>query len=543
MKGLQINAFLTFIVLFMFKFSPIQADNGTSKVQLIRLKNMMMGGDYAAAYRALRDLEKSDTTSAELYAISGECNFHLKNYPEALERLNRSISIDAAAFPDKYFYLGRTYQVLGELEKASAAYQQFMDKPTKDADRKKEAVAYLDQCRRAIEMLKNPVNVSIKNLGELINSEGPEYNPSISADGNTLIFTTRRLENTGNKADPEDGKPFEDIYMAQRDSLTGKWTEPKPVEGKLNTEGHDANMGLSPDGSQIYVYRNSSYGSGEIWVSKRGKTGKWGEAKKVEGDINSTYFESSASVSSDGKTLYFVSERPRGGFGMGDVYRAKRISKTEWGKAENLGSVVNDEYDQIGVFIHPDGKTLYYATNSPKSLGGYDIFTTVFENGKWSEPKNLGFPINTTGDERFFALSTDTKTAWFSSNRNGGFGDLDLWEIDFSKLVKDTVAKEVAVQVPKGPVLSIISGKIIDSDAGQTIETDFTISEKSTGTQIQASSDENGYYFATLEGEKDYTITINNPLYKSYTFDFFLKSSDKGTFTIEKIIVLERIIK
>jgi len=543
MKGIQINAFLIIIVLSLFSFKSLQADNGTSKVQLIRLKNMMMGGDYAAAYRALRDLEKSDTTSAELYAISGECNFHLKNYPEALERLNRSISIDMASFPDKYFYLGKTYQVLGELEKASTAYQQFIDKQTKDADKKKEAIAYLDQCRRAIEMLKNPINVSIKNLGELINSEGPDYNPSISADGNTLIFTTRRLENTGKFTDPEDGKPFEDIYISQRDSATGKWTEPKPVEGKLNTDGHDANMGLSPDGSQIYVYRNSSYGSGEIHISKRGKTGKWGEAKKVEGDINSTYFESSASVSSDGKTLYFVSERPRGGYGMGDIYVAKRISKTEWGKSENLGAAVNDEYDQIGVFIHPDGKTLYYATNSPKSLGGYDIFKSVLENGKWSEPKNLGFPINTTGDERFFALSTDTKTAWFSSNRNGGFGDLDLWEIDFSNLVKDTVAKETPVQVPKGPVLSIISGKIIDSDAGQTIETDISISEKSTGKAIQASSDENGYYFATLEGDKDYIVTINNPLYKSYTFEFFLKSSDKGTFTMEKIIVLDRIKK
>ena len=543
MKGIQINAFFFLIVLNLFSYSPIIADNGTSKVQLIRLKNMMMGGDYAAAYRALRVLEKSDSTSAELYAISGECNFHLKNYPEALERLNRSISIDAASFPEKYFFLGRTYQFLGELEKASAAYQQFIEKQTKDADVKEEAIAYLDQCRRAIEMLKKPVNVSIKNLGELVNSENPEYNPSISADGYTLIFTTRRLENTGKNTDPEDGKPFEDIYMSQKDSLTGKWSEPKPVEGKLNTDGHDANMGLSPDGSQIYVYRNSSYGSGEIFVSKRGKTGKWSEAKKVEGDINTTYFESSASVSSDGKTLYFVSERPRGGFGMGDIYKAKRISKTEWGKAENLGNVINDEYDQIGVFIHPDGKTLYYATNSPKSLGGYDIFKSVFENGKWSTPQNLGFPINTTGDERFFALSTDTKTAWFSSNRNGGFGDLDLWEIDFSKLLGDTIAKETAVQVPNGPVLSIISGKIIDSEAGQTIETDISITEKSTGKQIQTSSDENGDYFATLEGDKDYTVAINNPLYKSYTFDFFLKSSEKGTFTQEKIIVLDRIKK
>ena len=543
MKGFQIKSLIALIVLTLFNFSELKADNGTSKVQLIRLKNMMIGGDYAAAYRALRDLEKSDTTSVELYAISGECNYYLKNYPEAIERLNRSISLNPATFPEKYFFLGRTYQVQGELEKASSAYQIYLEKQPKDADKKKETIAYLDQCRRAIEMLKNPVNVTIKNLGQLINTEYPEYNPSISADGNTLIFTTRRPENTGKLQDPEDGKFFEDIYISRRDSATGMWTESASVEGKLNTDGHDANMGLSPDGAQIYVYRNSSYGSGEIYVSKRGKTGKWGEAKKVEGDINTTYFESSASVSADGKTLYFVSERPRGGFGMGDIYKSKRISKTEWGKAENLGPSINDEYDQIGVFIHPDGKTLYYATNSPKSLGGYDIFKSVLENGKWSEPQNLGFPINTTGDERFFALSTDTRTAWFSSNRNGGVGDLDLWEIDFSKLVMDTVAKETAVQVPKGPVLSIISGKIIDSDAGQTIEIEINIIEKATGKQISANSDENGYYFATLEGDKDYTVAINNPLYKSYMFDFFLKSSEKGTFTLEKIIVLDRIKK
>jgi len=543
MKGFQIKSLIALIVLTLFNFSELKADNGTSKVQLIRLKNMMIGGDYAAAYRALRDLEKSDTTSVELYAISGECNYYLKNYPEAIERLNRSISLNPATFPEKYFFLGRTYQVQGELEKASSAYQIYLEKQPKDADKKKETIAYLDQCRRAIEMLKNPVNVTIKNLGQLINTEYPEYNPSISADGNTLIFTTRRPENTGKLQDPEDGKFFEDIYISRRDSATGMWTESASVEGKLNTDGHDANMGLSPDGAQIYVYRNSSYGSGEIYVSKRGKTGKWGEAKKVEGDINTTYFESSASVSADGKTLYFVSERPRGGFGMGDIYKSKRISKTEWGKAENLGPSINDEYDQIGVFIHPDGKTLYYATNSPKSLGGYDIFKSVLENGKWSEPQNLVCPINTTGDERFFALSTDTRTAWFSSNRNGGVGDLDLWEIDFSKLVMDTVAKEIAVQVPKGPVLSIISGKIIDSDAGQTIEIEINIIEKATGKQISANSDENGYYFATLEGDKDYTVAINNPLYKSYMFDFFLKSSEKGTFTLEKIIVLDRIKK
>jgi tetratricopeptide (TPR) repeat protein len=543
MKGIKISLLISFSVFTFLSSAVLQAGEGTSKVQLIRLKNMMTGGDYAAAYRALRDLEKSDSTTAELYSISGECNFHLKNYPEALERLQRSIKLNPQENIEKYFYLARTYQFLGNLQEAANAYQQFIEKQLKKSDEKEAAVIFLDQCRRSIEMMKNPVNVKLNNLGEKVNSEYPEYNPSISADGNTLIFTTRRPENTGKYQDPEDGKFYEDIYISQRDSISGNWSEAIPVEGKLNTDAHDANMALSPDGSQIYVYRNSTYGSGEIYVSKQGKTGKWGEAKKVEGDINTSYFESSASVSSDGKTLYFVSERPKGGFGMGDIYKSKRISKTEWGKAENLGNVINDEYDQIGVFIHPDGKTLYFSSNSPQSLGGYDIYKSTLENGKWTKPQNLGFPINTTGDERFFSLSTDGKTAWFSSNRNGGLGDLDLWEIDFTDLVAETSSKEIEVQTLKGPILSIISGKIIDSDAGQTIETDILITEKATGKQIQASSDENGYYFSTLEGDKDYSISINNPLYNSYTFDFFLKTLEKGTYTLEKIIVLNRIKK
>lgn len=534
------------IIAILLSAEPVSAhvtDNGTSKVQLIRVKNMMMGGDYFTAMRVMRDLEKSDSTTAELYFMSGECNYHLKNYDDALERLQRSIQLNPTEDPEKYFFLGRTLQILGNLDEAVAAYQQYLEKQPKKTDEKEEAAAYILQCKNASEMMKKPVNVRIQNIGKMINSEYPEYNPSVSADGKTMIFTSRRPESVGKLLD-EDGKFYEDIYISTKDSITGQWQDAVSVPGQLNENGHDANMSLSPDGKQIYVYRNTGFtGSGEIFISKIGRTGKWGKAAKLEGDINTSYFESSACVSPDGKTLYFVSERPKGGFGMGDIYMSKRVGKNEWGKAVNLGPMINDEYDQIGVFIHPDGQSLYFASNSPKALGGYDIFKSTLVDGKWSAPENLGYPINTNGDERFFCMSTDGRTAWFSSNRENGEGDLDIWEIDFTALKKEAeaaVESKVEAIVPKGPPISIVSGKVIDSNAGEIIETEITITDRENGKVVSINSDENGQYFSTLEGNRNYIIKVSNPNYKPYEFEFFLKAKDEGTFTLDKLIVLDK---
>lgn len=393
-------------------------------------------------------------------------------------------------------------------------------------------------------MINNPRNVKMTNLGEAINSEYPDYSASVSADGKTMIFTSRRPESTGKKQDPEDGKFFEDIFISIKDSISGKWMPAEPIEGNLNTDGHDANMSISADGKQIFVYRNVGYTrSGEIFVSKLGRTGKWSEAKPVEGDVNSSYFESSACLSTDGKTMYFVSEREKGGFGMGDIYMSKREGKNEWGKAFNLGPIINDAYDQIGVFMHPDGKTMYFASNSPRAIGGYDIFKTTFENGAWSKPENLGAPINTFGDERFFCMSTDGQKAWLSSDREGTAGELDIWEIDFSEVKKEAEANIEASAtpiVPKGPALSIISGKIIDSFAGELVEAEFTITERESGKAVTVQTDENGQYFSTLEGNKNYILQISKEGFTPYKFEFFLKAEDEGTFTLEKIIVLEK---
>ncbi len=521
-------------------------DNGTGKAQLLRVKNMINGEDYAGALRVLRELEKKDSTTAELYYLSGACNYFLQNWEDAAEKLERSIALNADEDPKKYLYLARTYQQQSKLNEAIAQYQKFIEKyPKKDEDHN-DAVAWMEQSRKATEMLQHPVDVKIRNVGEAINSEYPEYYPSVSADGKVMIFTSRRPESTGKLVDPNDGKFFEDIYISKKDSLTGKWKEAEIIPGQLNTDAHDANTSLSPDGKQIYIYRNLGFlGSGAILVSKQGRTGKWGEAKPVEGDVNTSYFESSACLSPDGKLLYFVSERPKGGFGLADIYVSKREGKTSWGKAVNLGPVINDEYDQIGVFIHPDGKTLYFASNNPKSLGGYDIFkSSMDDKGKWTTPENLGYPINTLGDERFFVMSTDAKTAWFSSNRDSGAGDLDIWEIDFSVAQKNPEAPDVKMpQVPKGPPISIFTGKVIDSNAGEVIETEMEITDKSTGKVNSVSSDENGQYFITLEGNKDYVLAIKDARFKPYSFDFHLGAQESGTFTQDKLVVLDRLKK
>lgn len=515
-------------------------DQGTGKITLLRIRNMILGGDYIGAMRAARDLEKKDTVTAELYLLSGQSHFYLKNYDEALERLERSVKLNPDEHPEKYHYLGRTHQALGKLEEAITNYTKYLASSKTKKELNEDALKFKEQCINSIKMMQNPLDVDIRNVSENINTEYAEYNPSVSADGKIMVFTSRRADGTGNFIDPEDNKFFEDIFISIKDSLTGKWGEASLLPGQVNSEGHEANMCISPDGNQLFIYKNMGMkGSGQIYVSKYSpRSEKWAGAKPVEGDINTSYFESSASISSDGKLLYFVSERPRGGFGMGDIYVSKKQGKYEWGKAINLGAVINDEYDQIGVFIHPDGKTLYFSSNGPKSIGGYDIFKSTYIDGKWSEPENLGYPINTTGDERFFSLSTDGRLAWFSSDRKGGLGDLDIWEVDFSRII-DKEIKELSAGETRVP-LSILSGKILNSNAGEVVEDATLLITDSAGNLIsEITTDENGTYFITLEADKTYKVKIVHNDFKENSFEVFMKSKETGTFSLEKTVVLD----
>ena len=282
----------------------------------------------------------------------------------------------------------------------------------------------------AKELVKHPIDVKVRNLGAMVNSEAHDYCPLVTADGSTLYFTSRRQGTTGNLKDPT-GQYFEDIYKATRvDDLWGAATN---VGAPLNTRVHDATVGISPDGSSMIVYRTQrDLVSGDLFEA-RVHAQQWQMPELMTPMINSPSHEPSASIAPGGDEIYFTSDRP-GGFGGRDLYRIRRLPNGEWSLPLNLGSKVNTAKDEDAPFIHSDGLTLFFSSNGHNTMGGYDIFKTTLVDADmngWSLPENMGYPLNTVNDDIYFCLSADGFTGYFSSERPGGLGMQDIYQVDF----------------------------------------------------------------------------------------------------------------
>ncbi|MCF8257394.1 MAG: hypothetical protein K9J06_07575 [Flavobacteriales bacterium] len=351
---------------------------------------------------------------------------------------------------DALYMLGRAYHLNLEFDKAITAYKQYASKGNIwDEEEKAYIKRLIQNCQNAKLIVESPMSAVLESIGGNINTEFDEYAAVVDSAESVLIFTSRRPNSTGGRFDL-DGNPFEDIYVSYRDS-TGKWGAPQGIGGQINTEGHEASIGLSADGQELYIYRDDN-GDGNIYVSRRNGN-SWSEAVQLNANINSAFRETHASVSADGQTLYFTSDRS--GYGYMDIFISKRLPTGEWGVAENLGSRVNSRYDEEAPFIHPDGKTLFFSSKGHNSMGGYDIFFSILqEDGKWSSPFNLGFPINTPDDDYFFVMTPDGKMAYYSSTTVDGKGGKDIYML---KLDSD---REDPVTVYKGAIVEDSNGTI-----------------------------------------------------------------------------------
>ncbi|MES2397469.1 MAG: OmpA family protein [Bacteroidota bacterium] len=258
------------------------------------------------------------------------------------------------------------------------------------------------------------VKLVITNVGETINTPYDEYAPVISADGLMMIFTSRRPVFKEDITKKMQG--MENVYVSYYNDMTWKWSGAKMMSETLNQLGrNNSAIALSNDGQRMLLYRGDP--DGNIYESVLNGE-EWSEPVKLPDPINSNKHESTASISPDGRTIYFVSNR-KGGQGELDIWLCHQDSKGNWGKAENLGSSVNTSQDEEGVFIHPDGKTLYFSSKGHNTIGGFDIFKSVFENVNWSKPLSLGNLINTTEDDLFFTLTADGKTGYYSTSHEG----------------------------------------------------------------------------------------------------------------------------
>jgi hypothetical protein len=289
------------------------------------------------------------------------------------------------------------------------------------------------RCEHGKRLFENKVKFEVTNLGERINSEFKDHSPVVSADESVMIFTSRRPNGWDIEID-EDGNYNEDIFISKK--IDGEWQEPEGMGKTINTNKHEASIGLSIDGQKLFIYKEEDYGS--IFMSTL-VNGEWSVPEKLGPNVNTIDRETHASLSSDGKFLYFTSDRP-GGFGGLDIYVSEKLRSGVWGPPRNLGNAVNTKYNEEGPFIHPDGKTLYFSSKGHENLGGYDIFRTrKNEFGTWTKAENIGYPINTIGNDIFYMPTADGQRAYYSSEKEPNSNDIDIFMIKLDSVKRSDV--------------------------------------------------------------------------------------------------------
>ncbi|RZK37998.1 MAG: hypothetical protein EOO57_04685, partial [Hymenobacter sp.] len=369
--------------------------------------------------------QKFNPNNAALNAKIGECYLHSSTKQAALDYLQKSQQLDATAEPKLHYLLARALHLSGQWTAAIKEYEQARPVAA-DATSDDVAVTTDDlaqrvrECHRGQQLQAHPVRVLLENAGPAINSPMSDYAPLISADESVLLLTSRRVGSTGGQLDSEGDGMLEDIYQSDWTGTT--WGPARNLGAPINTAQHDATVGLSADGQHLLVYSEDN--EGDIYEANLlGNT--WSKPKSLGSRLNTKFTESSACYSPDGKYLYFVSDRPDGNRGGRDIYRLELEARTP---AENLGPVINSPYDEEGVFMHPDGKTLYFSSKGHDSMGGYDIFkSTLNAKGQWSEPENLGWPINSPDDDVYFVMGASGQHAYYSSNQPDGQGSKDIY--------------------------------------------------------------------------------------------------------------------
>lgn len=418
---------------------------------------------------------------------------------------------------DAYYYLAlaehNDYQFIEARDNLLKFKKYINDKHYlwKDVDKRLKMADY------AQKAILNPVNIKTYNLGDQLNGFYPDFSPVVRIDETAIYFTSRRLrEDSSNFEifDPIDGMMYEDLYVSFKNEATDVWEKPMPLN--INTEGHEATVNLSIDGRTLYIYKDIR-GNGELFESKLEADSAgietWSEPKKLGSDINTKAYETHVTVTPDGKELYFISDR-EGGIGGKDIYRCKRLPTGEWALSQNMGPILNSEFDEDGVFMHPDGKTLYFSSNGHESMGGYDIMFSVNTDSGWTRPQNIGYPINSVDDDVFFVTTPDGKRAYFSSFKEEGYGEKDVYMLELLD------AEESEITLYRGE-FTFIDRYVPPSGALVTI-TDNTTGEL-IGYYTPRSRD--GQFSAILNTNKSYHFIYESDGYETYEEDIYVPSS------------------
>lgn len=508
------------------------------KKQYVEADGYWEDEDYDRALPIYLNLQNFNSTPYLKYKI-GDCyaNSIIKqDNKKAMEYLKQAAdSVSLSLEFDYYNYKNRlapidVYLAYGKILRTNHNFESAKDNFSKYQEaygdnlpqtEKEEVDRQIKICETAELLIANPVDINVTSLGKNVNSKFPEFAPVLSADEKTLIYTSRRPRNLNKSEksdketsiitkiltsdvdkgiDPRDHGYFEDIYMAKKGD-DGKWGEPKLID-EINTPGHEASIGLSVDGQKLLIYSSQEDKNGDIYYSKlEGST--WTKPIAFEA-LNSKASETHACFSADGKTIYFTSNR-KGGYGNYDIYRVVQLPNGEWSLPQNLGPKINTSRNDRAPFIHPDGVSLFFSSEGHETMGGFDIFqSTMNENGVWSDPENIGYPINTTEDDVFYVTSVDGKRSYYSSEKEQGTGK-DIFLIELPTIDVNP--------------LTVMSGTFTLGDKEGTVTDDAQIivtdNESNNVVGIYKPNKKTGNYLFVLPPGKNYNVTYEA---KGYLF-------------------------
>ena len=403
---------------------------------------LFLEGNYLMAVQSFEQAFAIDSSNSNINYKVGVCYLNLPaKKKKALPFLDMAVMQIAKNYDedepsvkgapvDAIFYHGKALHYSGQFADAILEFEKYQKIiGTKNKEKAIEIARLIEMCNNAVEMSKHPENITITNLGDSINTEFPDYGPVVNADESVMMFTSRRPG--GERG--VDGAYFEDIFISKRQS-DGSWSKGTKLFSLVNTNSNEAVIGLSADGQKAYFYKDE-----DIYYSTlTGET--WSALVPFGQEINSKFFESHISFSSDESTLYFVSDRP-GGLGGKDIYRCLKLPNGKWSAPYNLGPGINTQYNEDAPYLTPDGKKLFFSSEGHSSIGGLDIFYSLLskdsaDNTTYSKPISLNMPLNTADDDEFYIPTTSGIHAYFSSAREGGKGDQDVYIADLPKAIQ-----------------------------------------------------------------------------------------------------------
>jgi outer membrane protein OmpA-like peptidoglycan-associated protein/tetratricopeptide (TPR) repeat protein len=515
---------------------------------------------YREALPLLFKANKFNPNNSKLNYQIGRCYLMSSVYKdECIPHFLKALKLNSNVASDLQYHLGIGYHLAMEFDKAIAAFNKYKTtlvskNPTELADLNKK----IEECKTGKKLVANPERVFIDNFNKPVNSKYPEYGAIISADESIMMFTSRRNTSTGaDKMEAGSTDYYEDIYITKKNG--GKWTSPENMGSQINTDIHDATTAVSPDAQSMIMYRDTK-GDGNLYECKlEGEI--WSKPKKMNKNINTKHHESSASYSNDGKTLYFVSNKPDG-FGNHDIYVTTWDEvKQDWGDSKNVGSTINTKHDEEAVFFHPDGKTLYFSSRGHKTMGNYDVFkSTLNADGlTWGEPENMGYPINTVDDDVFFVINGSGRRGYYSSFKEDGLGEKDIYMITFLGPEKPfqlnsednllaSVAKPVSEKIIEKQVdaltkrITILKGVISDCKTLKPVRASLElidIDENKTLATFESNAT-TGKYLVSLPSGKNYGLIVRKDSYLFHSENFNIPETAAYQ-EVEKDICLKKI--